>query len=115
MNPATHSSLFNQPTSTTALSSSSSCSSLSSSSSIQLRISEVAASILAKVAVTPDEQNAIISGGAIPFLIRLLDSWTSSYTKVREAALDCLGALCRENVRGCKAILESKSMRSLNY
>ncbi|KAI8916597.1 armadillo-type protein [Powellomyces hirtus] len=69
----------------------------SSDRAVPVRVTEVAAGILAKVAVTHDNQMQIARSGAIPLLANVLDARWNASPKVQEAALDALANLCRDN------------------
>lgn len=70
-----------------------------------VKLSELAASIIARIAVTHEEQIFFANIGAIPNLCNLLQPEWSSYSKVQEAALDALASVSRENVGICKSIV----------
>ncbi|KAJ3018520.1 Armadillo repeat-containing protein 8 [Thoreauomyces humboldtii] len=69
----------------------------SSKRQVPVRVSEVAAGILAKVAVTHDGQMQIVQSGAIPLLTAMFEPRWNPYPKMQEAALDALANLCRDN------------------
>ncbi|KAJ3165421.1 hypothetical protein HDU88_004217 [Geranomyces variabilis] len=72
----------------------------SSSSSYRVvpeHVTEVAAGIVAKIAVARDAQMQIAHAGAVPLLCALLSPRRSPSPKLQEAALDALANLCRDN------------------
>ncbi|KAJ3038354.1 hypothetical protein HDV00_000775 [Rhizophlyctis rosea] len=71
-----------------------------------IRISEVAAIILGRIAVSGDDQLRILHAGALPLLVRLLDIRYSNYSKVQEAAVGALANLARENVEVSNAFVD---------
>ena len=72
-----------------------------------VKISEQAASILARMAVSNADQNKIVEAGVLPPLISLLDK--DQYSRLQEAALDALSALCYNNFNVVSKIAISKS------
>ncbi|KAJ3040488.1 hypothetical protein HK097_002550, partial [Rhizophlyctis rosea] len=72
-----------------------------------IRIAEVVAIILAKIAVAPEDQLLITRAGAIPPLVRLLDVRWSSYSKVQEASVEALAGLARDNAEVSQAIVDA--------
>ncbi|KAJ3285167.1 Armadillo repeat-containing protein 8 [Borealophlyctis nickersoniae] len=79
--------------------------------SVPVRISEVAASILAKVSTSPEEQVLVAQAGAIPLLVRLLDPQWAGYPKVHEASLEALANLARENSNNAQTIVNCRGCR----
>ncbi|KAJ3334156.1 Armadillo repeat-containing protein 8 [Blyttiomyces sp. JEL0837] len=66
--------------------------------SLSLRLSEIAASIVAKISTTLDNQKRLVEAGAVPLLVSLLNpQFTPLYSKLQESALDALSSLCRDN------------------
>lgn len=78
------------------------------------KISEVAASILAKIAGTIEEQNSIAAAGALPALVSLL-SPPIPYPKLQEAALEAMANLSRENKAVSDAIVSCRSELKLSF
>ncbi len=62
---------------------------------VTLRIAELSASILSKLAISHQEQTLIAGCGALPPLLSLLEQ--DRYPRIQEAALDALAALCFGN------------------
>ncbi|KNC97089.1 uncharacterized protein SPPG_07484 [Spizellomyces punctatus DAOM BR117] len=86
----------------------------SSQRTVPVRISEVAAGILAKVSLAHEEQMHVARAGAIPLLVALLDVRWSAYPKLQEAALDALANLSRENPTTAQMIVSCKASHNFD-
>ncbi len=62
-----------------------------------MHISEVAVSILARLAENPKERESISEAGAISILIQWLNDEWSHFPRVQEAALDALASMCKSS------------------
>jgi hypothetical protein len=74
----------------------------------RLKVSETAASIIAKVARSPQSQSLFVEAGAIRRLAHFLDiSWTT-FPKMQEAALDAISSLCRNSAEISASFMGSR-------
>ena len=78
-------------------------------SSMNIRVSELAASIVAKISSTKENQTQLIELGCVPLLVYFLDINFSSNPRIQESALDALAGLCKDNLEGSQILLNSKS------
>jgi hypothetical protein len=75
---------------------------------VLLRISELAASILARVAVSKEMQAQIFKAGALFPLVSLIEN--HSTVKLQEAALDAISSLCFDNYEIVVQLSQLKSI-----
>lgn len=64
-----------------------------------IQISEVAVSILARLAENEKERESISEVGGISILVEWLNDNWSHYPRVQEAALDALASMCKSSGR----------------
>ena len=82
------------------------------SSPHSLKIAELAASILAKIATSTKEQNRITDAGALEPLIRLLEQ--SHFPRLQESVLEAIASLCLNNYRIVSQLTLMKGMNGLD-
>jgi armadillo repeat-containing protein 8 len=76
-----------------------------------IQISEVAVSILARLADQELQRESLSRAGVVSILVAWLNDEWSGFPRVQEAALDALASMCKSNGTVCQAIINFKGIR----